>query len=217
MATDVDIDHKQELLVAGYMREIEIMYKMMNIPMEIIHIIYLYKQFCDKWDKKYSHNSIIIDDITNQIMFTSIDDTTAFGCHVVEGDLNGFYKWKIRLISIKYDAIFRAHPYVGIIKDDENILNEYIDNGSWQFDGYQFCGGTGSFYSMDAPDVTHSIDFKWKCPNDILEIILDFEEQTLKLVLNEKESVIVSDCLEKGRYRLALGCNNAQGAQFELL
>ena len=54
--------YEPELLVAGFVRGIEAMYTMQNIPNEIISVIYIYEYFSDEWSKKYSSNNIIIDD-----------------------------------------------------------------------------------------------------------------------------------------------------------
>ena len=205
--------HKQELLVSGYVRNIERMYDIKNIPLDIMDIIYLYQQFCDKWSRKYSHDDIIIDGIKNTITFSKDTNVTAFGSHVAE---NGIFKWKIRIISISYESVFKAYPYVGIIKDDDSVLKAYTDRASWEYDGYQFCAGTGSFYGMGDPDEGESFDVKWNKPNDILEIILDLNQRTLEFIINEIESVVAPLIIAKGKYRLAIGVNNAKGAQFEL-
>ena len=56
---------------------------------------------------------------------------------------------------------------------------------------------------------------------DILEIILDLNERTLQFAVNGEDPMIVwgkdgNDCIEKGKYRLALTCASIS-AQFQLL
>ena len=215
--------HKQELLVAGYVREIEIMYKLINIPVEIIDIIYLFQQFCDVWNKQYIHKDILLDSIANTITFTSdikVVVATAYGTNMIE---DGIHKWKIKILSISSDVESSAVPLVGIIKSDEQVLKKYLDNPAWEYDGYQFCAGSGFFYGMNNPNDRKDVFSKltWNKANDILHVILDLNQGTLQFGINEEDPMIVwgkdgQDCIEKGKYRLALSCAGFS-AQFQLL
>ena len=52
-----DVFDRQELLVWGFIRSIEIIFKIINIPIEIYHIIYLYQQQPEQfagYDKNYA-------------------------------------------------------------------------------------------------------------------------------------------------------------------
>ena len=214
------------MLVAGYVRHIEIIYKMTSVPKPIIDIIYLFQQFCDLWSKTYTHHGISINDMANTIIVTAGDDTfksrTAYGSNVIE---DGIHKWKIKILSIRYDFSFAGVPFIGIIKDDEQYLKKYVDRGTWECDGYLFCGGNGEFCGMNDPDDVKYEDLlmglKWKRPNDILEIVLDLNQRTLQFSVNGEDPMIVwgkdgDDCIEKGKYRLALTCS-CMDAQFQLL
>ena len=209
----------RKLLVDGYIRNIETVYRTLDIPIEIIDIIYLYQKLYDSWSKKYSHTSAIIDDVTNVITFNSGKPCTAYGCHVVD---TGIFKWKIKILS-RCDEDKRCHhyPYIGIIKDDNEVLQTFADDPDWESEGYQFCGGSGQFYGMNLyGHVGYSYvpfdNLRWKEPGDVLEIILNLHQKRLDVVVNETDIDVLCDIVEKGKYRLALGCN-AIKTQFELL
>ena len=138
-------DYKQELLVAGFVRELQMVYKIKKIPKEIIDIIYIYQHFCDKWNKKHSFNDITIDEIRNSITFNTEGISTAYGSIQVE---DGIIKWKIKIISTTRDEE-DDYPFIGIIKDNEHVLDHFKDDDCWESHGYQFCGGTGKCNGMD--------------------------------------------------------------------
>ena len=206
-------DHKQELLVSAYVREMEKIYNIMNIPVDIIDIIHLYQQVCDKWSKEYSHPDIIIDDTDNTITFDADDTATAFGTRLVD---NGVYKWVIKRLT-KQRSQYKTHPYIGIIKDNQQDLEKYVDISSWEYVGYQYCGGSGYICGMNRPEQGFEFNFEWNKINDELEIILDLNQQTLAFSLNEKDPVIAFENIDKAKYRLALTTSLDREAQFELL
>ena len=203
----------QELLVAGYVREMEKIYDITNIPVDIIDIIYLYQQVCDKWSKKYSHHDIIIDDIDNTITFDADHTATAFGTRLVD---TGVYKWMIKRLT-KESTYYKTYPYIGIIKDNQENLDKYIDSSSWEYVGYQYCAGSG--YICGINRMPFEFNFEWNeyKLNDKLEIILDLNQQTLAFSLNGKDAVVAFENIEKAKYRLVLSSYNDHEAQFQLL
>ena len=146
----------------------------------------------------------------NGAMLDENEVITAYGIHVVS---KGSYTWAIQVI----DGIkFGAFPYIGIIKDNQSVLREFIDNGSWETYGYQICGGAGTLYGINKYE--NDIDCEWRKPNDILEIILDLDEQTLRCIVNGKDYGIVCDQIDKGSYRLALSsAESFRGPSFVFL
>lgn len=152
MAEAVDA---QELLIAGYVRELESKCKFPNIPTEINDIIHSYRRFCDVWNQKYSNDSFTIDHISNKLIsdiFFSGDCGTAYGTQVVG---EGIFNWKIKTISYKYNMQFISHPYIGLIEDDEHILLDHSDQGSWQSYGFQFT--VGAIHQAYGDTIEHDI------------------------------------------------------------
>ena len=208
-------DYRQELLVSGFVREIEAVYKIKNIPNEIVNIIYVYQRIYDEWDKIHSSHNVTFDTTKNKVTFTLEDASTVFGSEEVD---DGIFKWKIKIISMTQDST--AYPCIGIIKDEESILEKYKDRDDWESNGYQFCGGTGYLYDMNDESEGRELELRWKKPNDILEIILDLNTGTMELSVNGEDFVVAwgneDNYIKKGKYRLALSCYNA-GEKFELI
>ena len=88
---------KQKLLVWGYIREVEKVYEIANIPSEINDIIHLYQKICDKWSKKYSSKQIKIDEFESMIFAEQDDRSTVFGEAVVS---EGIFTWRIQIMSM---------------------------------------------------------------------------------------------------------------------
>ena len=205
---------KHELLVAGFIRHMEKEYKLNNIPTEINHLIYLFQQFCDEWSKRWSNRYISIDKITNTITFKTNNYATAFGTNVAK---DGIYRWRIQIISLisSHNTAGKEYPQIGIIFDVPQNLQWYVDNFGWESNGYQLCGGTGTFWCIN--DYTQTLKLRWNKPNDILEIILDLNKQTLRLSVNDIDYGIVYDRIKRAKYRLALSCKFHMRSQFALL
>ena len=214
MSTEVTEQvEKMKLLVWGFIHDIHKIHKSLNIPVDINDIIYLYIKFCDEWSREYTHNDINIDVITNEIKSNSNGLMNAFGSQTVQ---SGVYKWQIKILSLHYKSNFDARPYVGIIKDDEEQLRLYVGSGSWERVGYQFCGGNGCKFASKSYD--YSCMFRWKNPNDVLTIVLDLDEGTMRLGVNDKDYGIAFENIEPGKYRLALGFDpRSHDAAFALL
>ena len=87
---------RRELLVWGYVRNIEKNHESLIIPLEINNVIYLFARSYDQWSKKYSHKDFTIDSDSAVLKFKGGSIQTAFGKHVVE---QGVYNWKLKIIS----------------------------------------------------------------------------------------------------------------------
>ena len=89
---------KQVLLVAGYVRNIALK---RIIPDVIEDEIYKYQKLIyDKWDKKYSHKDIIVDDTTDGmsiVRYSTRDALRAYGSQVID---YGIFTWNIKIISL---------------------------------------------------------------------------------------------------------------------
>ena len=210
-------DKRRRVLVWGYIRQIEIMYKDMNIPHDINDIIYRYQQSCDIWSKRYSNPACEIDADGTNIRFDTDSDCTAFGEHVVE---SGIFIWRLRVIFMIYNyEMFIAHPYIGIVDCDEADLEDYRSTGSWDRIGYQLCAGNAGLFGhyQDVHETPQSYECKWNQRDDILEMILNLEERTLSFIVNGQDYGIAFSKIKQTKYRLALGVVNSKSSQFVLL
>ena len=206
----------RELLVWGYVREIEMEYKQMNIPFEINDIIYLYQRFCDEWSKRYSNSTLVIDEKEdgNSVCFKNDEISTAFGEHVVEQDV---FKWKLkvkRMMDVKY---YSGYPFIGIMENNDNNLSEYSADGGWSDCGYQLCAGNNGLWCPTGERGTDGFECKWKKPGDILEIVLDLNERTVRFILNDEDCGVAFKDIKKTHYRLALTCQAVDGSKSEFV
>ena len=209
-------EERQMLLVWGFVRNIQQMYKSLIIPLEINDIIYLYQTFCDEWSKKYSHPNAIIDETQTNVKFIMNKRQTAFGDFVVK---QGGFQWKLQIISFN-KTNGNYYPCVGVIEDDVNytIHQQY---SIWDEVGYQLCAGNSDLNSLNDNEYisdSHTADnyeCEWKNEGDILEIILDLDQRTLRFAVNGKDCGIAFRDVKQTSYRLALTTD--VDAEFQLL
>ena len=216
MATERD--YRRELLVWGYIRQLEKIHNDMNIPIEINDIIYLFQRIYDQWDKKYSNEHIMIDQEKSMITFNAPNNhefVTAFGSHSVS---KGIFKWKIKLLSFVNNGLHGGSPFVGIIEDKEELVQS-SQSGDWDGYGYQFCGGSGNLYSEWAYRENKAIDYgcKWKEEGDVIEMILDLDDYTLSFSVNGEGFGVAFKNIMDTNYRLVLSAFNCKGSQFGML
>ena len=209
----------QELLVWGYIRETENIY---YIPIEINNIIYLYQKICDKWNKNLSNNKYIKMNKSQSMIIIENDiyNTTVFGENIVS---KGIFKWKIQILSLIYNGFSKMEgPFIGIIENKEKNLIKYKNNDEWHECGYQLCAGNGDFVSyLKYNKFEWNNNCKWNKNNDILEIILNLNKQTLSFKVYDKRLFITSYCkyynIKQTDYRLAVSIEYFQGSKFQLL
>ena len=178
---------RQELLVCGYVRNIEKEYETLCIPEEIGDIIYSYQRSCDEWDKDHSNKLLIIDSNKGIVSFENESEMTAFGKQIV---CKGMFKWTLKIISIKA-RIFEPCPYIGIIDCGGDNLTEHANDGSWETVGYQLCAGNNGLWGRC--DGFGSYQCLWCKVDDVLEIIMDLNNGTLRYTLNDKDCGIAFD------------------------
>lgn len=211
-----------ELLVYGYVRDIEKECEFLNIPKEIPNLVYLYQKLCDEWDIKNSHPDLTIFGNLSTIRLEMNDRTrtemTAFGAQKVT---EGIFKWRLKIISLKLGR-FDASPYIGIIEDTDDNLKKYKTSGAWQQVGYQLCAGNSRLwwcgYGDKGANAERGYNCYWNKNGDILEMILDLENDTLRFILNDKDCGVAFRNIKKTQYRLALTCLHLQlGSSFKFL
>ena len=212
------INKTQELLVWGFVREIEKIYKIRNIPFEINDIIYVYQKICDRWSRKYSSKQIKINQ-SGSVITVDSDQLypTAFGGVIVNKDIQGSFKWRLKILSLIYDGDYGMEaPYIGIIIDDEKNLVKYKDDDNWDDCGYQLCAANG-ILCCNMSFRTEPYWCKWCKDGDILEMTLDLNARTLSYKVNDKDFGVAFSNIKQANYRLALSMDKSKGSKFELL
>ena len=213
-----EIDRK-ELLVWGFIRNIEKQHKHLNIPIEINSIIYLFQRLCDEWCHKYKSNDIVIDTDKSIITMKSDGMITVYGAEVIT---SGVFIWRLRIVSL-YREAGNYHPFVGIVKDDEEYLQTYLDYVDFDDFGYQLVAGddTASLFSCLSGNAhcDHGEKCVWNQNGDILALKLDLDEQTLSIKVNDADFIEMFTNIEvpANGYRLALSVCKCKGSQFQIL
>ena len=214
MAKALSLDHR-ELLVWGYMREIEKVHKNLNIPFEINEIIYLYQRLYDEWSEKYKSEHISIDANKSMVTINTNNAITIYGKEVVK---EGIFKWKVKIISFTYND-FGSYPHIGIVQDNENDLNNYLGNTDFDDFGYLLCGKSGDLWALSDKKYTPYTHNIWRNNDTILEMRLDLVDGTLSFKTDDEEFDELSiniNVSQKG-YRLALGVCNCEDSQFQII
>eukprot|EP01084_Bolivina_argentea_P227005 383392_1 len=211
---------RQLLLVAGYVRNIELTHNLSNIPREINNIIYIYQRLCDIWSEEYSSSWVEIDSTKSKIKFETSSDATAFGKTVVT---EGIFVWRVQIISIKF-GVWQAPPYVGIVEATEQNLYSFQNSSSFEDAGYQLCGGSNTLCGMNEnplnkfrTDITVDYSCYWNKPNDILEIVLNLNERTLGFIVNGIDYGVAFRNIKQTNYCLALSYAGCAGSEFLFL
>ena len=171
---------KKELLVWGYIKDIEELHRHLNIPIEIKNIIYLYQRICDEWSQKYkSKRSRIIIDRDNAIV--TINTRYGISIYGTEVIKEGVFAWRVKIISLATSDSSGAYPSGGIVEDDEAKLNEYLNDNDFDEFGYLLYGGNGILYQAFSSKMNEKEAKKciWNQPGDILDMELDLDKQTL--------------------------------------
>ena len=205
----------RELLVWGFIRNIERQYKQLEIPIEINSIIYSFQRLCDEWSTKYKSEYITIDKDEAMVTVNNDEMVTVYGQKVMT---EGSYIWDVKIISFnpKY-----ALAYIGIVQNDNEKLYDYLEDCDFDDYGYQLCGESGDLcYGLSGE--AHDIEAKqciWKRDGDILAMKLDLDEQTLSFNVNDTKFVELFSNIEipPNGYRLALGIAQCTGCKFQLL
>ena len=205
MALSKDVE--QELLIDGYVRNIEKLCHIINIPKEINDIIYLFKQFCDEWSKKHSHTEFKINENNCILKIDNNKTMTAFGSHVV---IDGVYKWKIKIVSCRFLDVY----HIGLIQDSDMNMKIYSESEYWHK-----CGCMISTSGVLYGDWKQLPDFKckWNKIGDILIIKLDLNDRTISFKLNGRDIGVAFRNITRSGYRLALTVSESKASCFKLL
>ena len=214
------VRQRRELLVCGYIKQIERKYKIENIPIEIYDMIHSYHALNDKWCKKHIDDKYVwIDQDLMRIKILKDDSVSVFGECVVK---EGIFAWKLRIITIKYNGFMGAPPFIVMIKSDDEYLREYKMTTNWERVGCQFASGNQGLWTYlqnikREHDEQHSYGSCWNSDGQIIEIILDLDGGTLSFTVDGIDCGVAFSNIPKGSYRLAFGNASAGGSEFELL
>ena len=211
----IAFNKRKELLVYGFVREIQEAYKTLQMPMEITEIIHLYQKLCDEWSKKYCNPFIEIDTLGCMVYSTSGADLTAYGTHVVS---DGIYKWRIKIIQLT--TFGASHPpYIGIIENDEKYITAYTNNINWEKYGYQLAARSGRLYGYVGVNSPKTSDYKciWQENGDVLEMTLDLNKGTLSFMVNNVDYGPAFMQIKKTNYRFIMSLSGCAGSKFQFL
>ena len=94
--------------------------------------------------------------------------------------------------------------------------SKYDARGDWDRVGHQLCAGNNELWDKSGRPCYYA-NCRWRETGDILEMILDLNEKTLRYILNGKDCGIAFNDIDDGSYRLAVTCWGGTGAEFEFL
>jgi len=213
---DGDDEHsaewRQYFLVTGYIREIERWIPNLLRWDDVLHLIFLYQNvYLDLWSARWTSKRALIDRHETTISFESGLPATAYGAQSV---CSGRFQWRIQIEKFRTNR-YKISPVVGIVEDSEEFLNEHRDSAFWNQRGYQYCGGNGMLCGMNS--FSRDCYNRFNSAGDVMEMILDFDEQILKFIINGEDVGIVFKGIKRTAYRLALFVSACKGSRFALL
>ena len=198
-----------KLTVFGYVRDATKNMKFfmnMHVPSEVINVIFEFYLLGDSWNTEYAQHIYITDEYKMENIKPYDDHCAAYGNVVVKQGT--VYKWTIKLTKYSLCGGNIHHPYIGVIKDDPSILKSYKYRGhSFAPHGYLFCCGKQRILRP----TKKSYGREFNKVGDIMEMILDLQNYTLRYIVNGVDCGIAFENIEKCDYRLGVnlfGLNN---------
>eukprot|EP01083_Nonionella_stella_P259728 886444_1 len=224
--TDLKV-YKQELLVYGFTR-----LTVIKIPSDIFLELFLFYKNYDIWNKEYSNtNSFIVNDdyiIAKRHHGVFPQYSHFYGDKVISN--NEYFDWKLKI-----DGEFQI-MYIGIIKNDDDLINKYVDGDSYSVHWNWTYGEIGNGYLLHSKQRTicyyeedkkkgTSIKYSDKqfgCSGDVIQIKLDLttpNHGAISFGLNGIDCGVAYNKIPKyNSYRLALcAYNQHQQSKVEML
>eukprot|EP01084_Bolivina_argentea_P108596 194079_1 len=201
--------HHKYVLTLGYIREVAKEHKLYVVK-EIKEIIYAYHRCKDTWNKKYmpSGHMVQFEEYNNKITVLSKSYHSFYGDLVLK---EGSYTWRLKLIKRPTALMYGENdqsPFIGFIRDQDDILNQYQHSKDWYIqNGYIYCGGDTccGFNNTFSYNIDHNVA-KFNTDGDILDITLDLTKQIISLSVNQGKTEIpkVFTSIKKDKYRLVV-------------
>ena len=223
MATSVK-KHKNKIdkIVKGYMREHIKLFINQLFPEDIINVVFdFYYVGIDKWYLKYVKHYINIDGL--KVKNTMYHNGSAFGSFIIEKGM--IHSWTIKLLNWNDKTTYGgtgSGPWIGIIKDKDDLLKKWYYNTGWARDGsgYAFVCGVGckegAGIRRDKQEAKYGE--KFKKAGDVMTIILDTYKWTLSYIINGTDYGIAFKDIDQCNYRLAVTISAYMtGTEIELI
>lgn len=195
---------------------------------------------CDEWDPNSINisdnekNKVIIYGDNNKCIkrWKSLTSPWGYTCYILSKKLVDFsYKWRVKILECEGD---RFGSLIGIVPQ-KNIIDPYDESKvliTHRFDDYdrsdnkgltkhgsdRDCKYGGYGYWPYSTDVMHgksrtTYGEKHVYPNDIVEIDLNMEQQTLSFIVNGENLGIAFQNVAKEKYKLIVAFYNSDRVQ----
>ena len=225
------VNKESNLIVYGFLRECEVNIfgelsksnAYYNFPEIMLNICLIYYHIMDKWDEKYigrhhklSKDGLRIENIRNGF-------GTSFGEETVSSP--GKYHWRFKLEKVAPNTSVSDYWCIvlGVWKTNcgtAPVVNNYYTKcanwkGQYKY-GYAYDITMGTLISADGGNAGGG-NYGKRCKGgDIIELCLDFNAFTLKLIINGEDMGISHNEIEDTKYRVAL-CTFHTGSIIEML
>ena len=185
---------KTDILVCGFIREGGTQCELL-IPDDINTICFLFWfiKVCDEWDKKYLADGV---EINGQMMKApdTFEWTSVYGRHSID---KGSYTWEV---TIKASCQWFSF---GLIEDKPDILEEFIESINYVDAHGCVLHDNGKFYrGSTSPLKDYSAAFE--DADAKITMTLDMDNHTLRYIVNGKDYGVVTDKLDKKKYRMVV-------------
>ena len=216
MASKHKLSKRDALLVWGFIRTLEIMHNLTNIPMAIYEIVYSFQKVYEYFGDMHSRH--ILDD--RKMRVTASTHLNGYGAVIIESTVKQRYLWKFKIISIEQEYGFG----LGII--DNNYLKHDWPIFLCKGDSYGYCGktvyskNTGGVFDRNQSEYNNfnleEKDILFK-KDDIVEMELNMSAKVL-LIKIEKDEIKMTDIDAKDdlQYRMGIYLHGT-GNEIELL
>merc|ERR1712228_11418 len=186
--------------VYGYVR---VNKYMLEIPESVIDIVLCFYYLIDEWDKKNLNSAVTSILLKNENCVqlgpvNSLESGSAYLTNIVS---EGVFSWRFKIIQACNEMNF------GITNNIKaSTLNRFFvdyDSGyAWEAVHYEEGG-----YLMDPKMIRHQKlkQYGPRCKNgDVVEMILDLEQMTLRYKVNDIDYGVAFENIEKTQYKAAI-------------
>ena len=227
------VNKKSNLIVYGYLRQCETTIfgelsksnTYYNFPEIMLNICLIYYHIMDKWDKKYIGETHKLSNDELSIEVSANGFFSSFGTETASPP--GKYVWKFKLNAIPTSFGDEHNEYWGIIlgvwkinSGPSPLVSTYWTDcgsgGTWKY-GYAYDITAGTLVDCTGSNAATGGEYGKKCSaGDMVEMCLDFDTSTLKLIINGKDMGVSHQDIEDTEYKLAL-CTYDSGSIIEIV